>query len=606
MAMKKIIIAIAIMAACQSASFADEGVCTLSLERTRIAPGKQTQLFMIFAGAADMPVPALPFIAGLDVKYQKSMRQPVTVDGKTAEAFIHVYKVTALKAGTYRFGPLSFQYGGLTYTSTVVTLEVTRQAAAEDRLAPSADAVDLSKHIFLQFDMPRSQVFVNERLPLSVKLYSDWLDLEDVSVPDIASADLIVEGFTREPAKIVEMEGAQYAILEYRTSVIAATPGDYTLAPVKAAFFVAKRKRLPSGELPDLLNDNEIMYDKAIGSLDRLPLSLETGPIAFTARPLPSEGRPDGFKGAVGSFDLAVEAEPTRLGEGDALTLKLIVTGDGNYNTLTTIAVPPMAGFKYYEPQVIKTPASFTLQQTMRLMAPGATEIPAITFVFFDPSRGAYVSMTKDPIPLTITGFKKAAPGRDAAAPAAAKKEKTGGEELVTIKDAPGALGFFDPFFYLSGILFAVGAIPLLALLAAMLAKRRADFLASDVEYANWLEALKKSGPDISAIERALRAGEAKRFYDTVFGVMRDYLGMRLLIPAGGITEKTIDESLGDRIDDPAIIETIKGIFFDCHLARFTAVELDKRDMLKTRESVKKVIEYLNQRTYLITHGEKN
>lgn len=597
--MRKAIMVAALVIVSACAVRAEETAFTISLERAKVAPGKKTQLFMAFANAENMPVPELPFVSGLDIKYQKSLRQPIPAGGVERPGIVHVYKVIALKAGSYRFGPLSFEHAGTTYRSNVVTLEVTKEALVEERAAPGAEKPDLSRRIYLTYEIPRPQVYVNELIPLRVKLSSDWLDLEDVSVPDLTSTELIVEPFTREKAKIVEQDGQKFAILEYRTSVMAPTPGTYTLGPATAHFAVSRRKPLPSGAMPDLLNDNESVYERAIGAGERLVMDLTTGPITVTVAPLPQQGRPDGFKGAIGSFDFTMKAHPARLKEGDALTLTLEVTGQGNYKTVTSLPVPALEGFRSYEPQVTRTDSGVVVRQTMRFIGPGAREVPKATFSFFDPAAGAYRSISQGPLPLELELSKKpVAAAGVAAAPAAGKK--AAGEDLVAVKDRPGALRTFDPFFYISWPFAALGVVPFFALFCAVLVKRRMDFLAADVEYANWLRSSQHSSADLASIGRALRAGKTDAFYDTVFEVMRAYLGMRLLVPAGGITEKTVDDILGGRIEDPEIMAALRRIFFHCHLARFTSVELSKEDMKKTQKDVQAVISYLNDRTYLL------
>lgn len=599
--MRRYVIASCLLLLASTVSFAEETTFSLALERSRIAPGKQTQLTMTFTGTPDLPAPALPFIPGLETRYQKSERRPVGSDGASRETLVHTYRVIAMKAGTYRFGPLSFEHGGVVYTSNAVDLEVTKEAALAERAAVATEAkADLSRRIYLRLEYPRSRIYANERLPLSIKLMSDWLDLEDVTVPAVKSAELIVADYAKEKARIVENDGVKYAVLEYKTSVVAPTPGVFSLEPVRVKFFIAKRKRSASGELPDLLNDNEIFYDRVIGTGDRLSVELETEAVSLTVVPLPKEGRPYGFKGAVGSFQLAVGVEPAALKTGDATTLTLEVTGEGNFDTVTGIPIPSPEGFRPYEPQITRSPAALKIQQVFRLVDPSADEIPAVTFSFFDPATGAYASITRGPFPLTVQKAAKAA-GQPPAPPSAPQQAQKTGEELVTIKERPGPLEPSETGLYYGGaFLLALGALPLIALFGAIVVKRRMDFLASDVEYANWLRMLSCSASDLGRLRRARMTASPKEFYDAVFDIMREYLSVRLLIPAGGITERTIDELLGAKIGDATVLAAIRRVFFDCHLARFTSVELGMEDMKQTEKDVKSVFEYLNDMTYLL------
>lgn len=584
------------------AAFCDE-ICFLALDKDKVAPGKQVMLSLIVPGDPGMNEPEIPFVNGLTFKYQKTDKRTVEMRGKAVESTIYIYRVIAMKEGSYRIGPVSSEYKGTRYLSDTVTLEVSKKFLATREIIPEQEVKsDLGGHIYLVADMPDGKILVNQKIPLSIKLFSDWFDVEDISVSDISSTDLVVERFQKGQGGVITKDGIRYAVLEYKASILAPAPGAFNIEPVKVSLNLSKRRPSPSGQMPELLNDNEDFYDRILGPRDKMPLELFTKPIAIIAEGLPKKGRPDDFRGAIGSYDLKAEVSPVKLKEGDPLTVRLTVTGTGNFNTITGIDIPRVSGFKYFDPEIARGESSFVLTQTMRLTGPATPGFPAITFSFYDPAKGEYVSISKGPFPLELESLNKpsAPPVKAAFGTAGAGAGKPSPGELIPMKSSIGMRMLDFTRTYPGGILAAVISLPLLLLLISIVVKRRMDFLDEDIEYANWLRAAKRSPAAIEKAEGLCRAGRVKEFYDGVFGSLRDYLGLRLLVPSAGITERTISDMLDGKIEDPVILETINRIFSDCHIARFTSVRMDREDMERTLKDMKDVIEYFNRKTYLL------
>ena len=246
------------------------------------------------------------------------------------------------------------------------------------------------------------------------------------------------------------------------------------------------------------------------------------------------------------------------------------------------------------------------MEQTVKILSEDVGELPGILFSYFDPDRGEYVTISRGPFPIKIkaaepsrAGITAKERGRDQAG-LAIREDKKPKEALVEIRTHPGPIGRINPYLYSGPLPLATQLFPVLLILVSMIIKNRMNFLESDQEYASWLRMLNISAGYISRAGALLRRRRSKEFYDHVFLSMQNYLGARLMIHPEGITEKTVDEVLGGDIIDDAILGTIKKIFSDCHIARFTSNPMSDDDMRRTLDYMKKVIAYLNGRTYLL------
>src|SRR5690606_15887573 len=97
------------------------------------------------------------------------------------------------------------------------------------------------------------------------------------------------------------VDGRYYDIHEYRRFYVPLTAGERVLPPARAVYEV-DRGWMFAPQSYELVGDSVRVY----------------------VRPLPEEGRPASFTGAVGSYEVTASVDRTRLAEGDAATLTVV------------------------------------------------------------------------------------------------------------------------------------------------------------------------------------------------------------------------------------------------------------------------------------------
>jgi hypothetical protein len=126
---------------------------------------------------------------------------------------------------------------------------------------------------------------------------------------------------------------------------------------------------------------------------------LVSDPVALNVRPVPTEGQPAGFNGAIGVF----RSEPPSLGTdrlqvGQPVHLRLKFHGNGDL----TRFVPPNPPHSR-DWQIIPDPAPAT-GFTLIPLTDEIQATPAIPFCSFDPITATYVDLSVPPIPVSVTG----------------------------------------------------------------------------------------------------------------------------------------------------------------------------------------------------------
>jgi hypothetical protein len=133
-------------------------------------------------------------------------------------------------------------------------------------------------------------------------------------------------------------------------------------------------------------------------------------PVTVDVRPVPSNGQPPSFNGAVGRFRLQTSAVPNLLKVGDPLTLTVTVHGeqDSLLDTVRPIALQKQASldkdFKIHTdpPQVKTEQQSKTFTYTIRPRRADVRAVPAIEMAYYEPESGRFQVLHSDPIPIQV------------------------------------------------------------------------------------------------------------------------------------------------------------------------------------------------------------
>jgi hypothetical protein len=128
-------------------------------------------------------------------------------------------------------------------------------------------------------------------------------------------------------------------------------------------------------------------------------------------KPFPEQGRPKSFQGAVGNFRISAVLDKQAVKQNEPVTLKLVIEGEGNIETLNKPALPDVPEFKIYDAdtsaQLFKTGSVSGGRKTFEIvyipLKAGTLAIPALEFSFFDPAREAYRTERTPVFPLSVS-----------------------------------------------------------------------------------------------------------------------------------------------------------------------------------------------------------
>lgn len=553
---------------------------TAQIEPQSVRLGESAQLTVVINGSQSAD-PKVPEVDGLDIVPVGRQSSMQVINGVVAASVTHLYQVTPNRAGSFTIPPITAEGAGSTRS---IAIRVEKGPGGQTQRAPSqhrsqlpapeihsddAAAVDAKgRPAFLRVVLPKHELVVGELVPVEVKAYfRAGVSASLNGLPVLSSDAFTLNKLSDKPEQGREtIGGVDYTVVTWTTALSAVKAGDYPLnldLPVMVRVKEhGKRRRGGRGPFQDFFGDDfpfdDSFFDDFFGGLTEKPLTLHTDSAIIRIKALPVQGRPADFSGAVGKFDVSAGATGTTCAAGDPLTLKINITGEGNFDRVTTNGLPASADWKTYRPNARYEPADRsntsgmkTFEQSIIPAKSGAQEIPPVAFSYFDPGTGAYVTKRTNPIDVEIE--KGAAPSSIGTKPSHVSVEKGP-------KPNPDGLAPDEPLpaharSSLRPLVWTPWFIAVNALMAAVLAIGAAIRIlrargAGDPQRLQREAAKKALNDSLSAMDIALDAEDASRFFGAARRALQERLAAQWQIPAGKVTIPEIRARLNGRGED--------------------------------------------------------
>ncbi len=576
-----------------------------AVDRNRIAMNETIQLSLAFSGTQNVPAPDLPPLDGFEARYLGPSTRVSFMNGQIASSITHNYLLSPKKPGKFQLGPFSVGFHGNTYTSKKIEIEVTASGGSPAPAPPGRSpagggeesAAALGNQIMLTMQTRERRVYLNEIVPLTIKLYVNRLSVRDIQYPEFPHPGFSVEEFA-QPRQYQEVVGGiLYDVIEFDTKIFASRTGELALGPAAVRCnLVRPRAREQRSPLDDFFDHD--VFEDFFGRYQATPISLKSNELTVTAADLPAENRPADFAGAVGDFQFELEAGPREVKVGDPVTLKMKIRGEGNFNTVTCPPVAAGDDFKTYEAVVRQEDGAKVFEQVIMPKTDRIAEIPAVTFSFFDPAGKQYRTITRGPVPLKVLPADKEEPARvvESPAPAAPPREKESlGRDLIYLKESPGGRRRPGDYLFRNRYFLLAHLAALLVYVVVVIVYRRDRKLKTDVRYARRRRAPVKAKKGLARARKFLREDDAEKFYGAVFRTLQEYLGDRFHLPSAGITGRVVEETLRPKGIDGEILDGLNGIFRECDQARYASSACGREKMDHAYRALEQIIDRMER-----------
>ncbi len=428
-----------------------------------------------------------------------------------------------------------------------------------------------SEVAFLKLILPHEKLYAGQTVIGRVELYlrDDVQNLLRFQFTGTPAEGFNIEKMVQNQSTGARVGNRNYTIISAMLPLTAVKSGPLTLGPFAANVVVV---------LPSANERGNPLSQFGLGGEQR-QVSLASDQVSIQALPLPTENVPADFNGAIGSFSMNVTAGPTNLTVGDPITVHVQISGHGALNAVSLPAQNAWHDFKTFPPtSTVANSDQFgfqgikTFEQIVTPLNTDVHELPPFTFSFFNPDDGAYHTLTQPATPLgvhsagasplpTVAGNKSS----NAESPATP-------QDILPIKEDLGTLMPTGTPLIASPKFLAVQSLPVLALLAAFIWRKRADNLANNPRLRRQRAVAQLVRDGVNDLRTFAAENKSDEFFATLFRLLQEQLGERLDCPASAITENVIEEHPVLRGASKTTLEDLRELFQLCNQARYAPV----------------------------------
>jgi len=504
-----------------------------------------------------------------DTQSSRSSSFTVTINGRPVSrnrtTTRYLYRIVPQKEGPLRIPSVEVEVDGRKEVTRPLLLQVTKSVTT-----------DL---LFVELKSARKEVFVGEAVDVTLEVWLVPYAQKDYRM----SADNMwgmVDQQASSWGPFQEVIERRQARITYRAD---RRVGEDKQVRNCIVYEITQRVW---AERPGPLNAEDVRivvnYPLKIGRSNS-PLSMFDGPRVLQAQtivgrvteppvmvlPIPMEGRPPYYRGAVGAHTIAASAAPTEARVGDPITLTLVIRGPGRMETLQApllaslpdfssrfqVADDPLPGV------VAENQKRFT--QSVRALSDEVKEIPPIPFAYFDPHKREFVTVHSAAIPLKIQPAERMSATQIVQSGGASERASEGLTRSVHGIES----NYADPALLLGqqglrptpALAVVAGGCPLAYAACALLAHRRRR-LVSD-------QALRRRRSARRTAQRAIeQAGGAP---DALTDALLGYIADRFDLPAGGLTRQEAIAQLRQAAAPADCVRGIDEVLAECESAQF-------------------------------------
>lgn len=528
---------------------AQNATFTASASATTVSIGEQFEVTFTLSGtdaqgAKNFQAPKFdPFVVISGPNQSTSMEW---INGQVSATLSYSYTLYARSTGTFTIPSATIEYKGTQLRTTPLKITVTQSQTKKPSQTQSENTVDVGDNLFVRAFVDKTRVKVGEQLTLTYKLYFRV----SLSGYDLIKAPAY-EGFWSEEFEIPKqppihtevINGKQYRVATIKkTALFATQPGRLKIAPLEIRCAVQVQSKRRSRDPFDAF-----FNDPFFQQVQTVPMDFQSNALTVTVDPLPVN-TPSGFSGGIGKYSFQASIDKHNVSAGDAITLRISVSGAGNIE-LVTLPKPILpADIEAYEPKLSESLSrdgdvirgKKTAEYLLIPRNAGQRFIEPLKFVYFDLQQNAFVTQMSPRFELTIK------PGKTVASGSASAIDKEAvrllGEDIrfikLTAKDFRQHNETQSPFIFL--VLFVV---PPLVFAGTWFYQKRREKLYGDMPRLLFETAGREAQRRLKKARQLFEAGNAESYNAEILTALTEYLLHKLrMTPSEFSQERAIEE----------------------------------------------------------------
>ncbi|WCO01879.1 BatD family protein [Psychroserpens ponticola] len=514
------------------------------------------------------------------------------LNGKRSYKKTYSYFLAPKKRGTLKIRQATIEIDNEVYKTQLVSVKVT---AAVKRPNDPDDAENVaSDNIHLVAEVSKANPYLNEAITVVYKLYvsqstgvSNWREIDNPRYNDFWSQNINIKGLKIQNGSYNGDDNYRYVILR-KTVLYPQKTGELEIEPLSLDVTVevpTKRRDFFGGRLMTQVNKR-----------------VSAGSRTINVKPLPNNGKPDDFSGAVGDFKFNVITSKTELNASESLQARVEVTGNGNLKLFELPNLQLPNSLEVYEPEHnenVKTNlngmyGSISDNYTIVPQYKGKYPIPSVEFSYFDPSTESYKTVSSGEIVINVLEGPVNTTNSDnniASVDNGKQNVVSTGDQFAFVKTDANLKPINSSYFFKSSTFWTSLLLPFLAIPLALVYRKKKEERNADVFGNRIRKADKLAKRYLSEAKKVL--GQKEAFYIALEKALHNYLKAKLHIETTDFSKEKIEILLTERQVNRESIQEFINILEHCELARYTPIT--NVEMQKDYENAAKTISIIDK-----------
>ena len=415
---------------------AEEVGVSANLDKRSVQVGEEVRLSIHVTGQSmNLQAPRLSQLDGFETYYTGRASHISIINGVSSTNVEFNYTLIPQRTGRFTLSPIEVRAGQSVFKTEPLEIEVlggqnqapVMQAPSQRVMTPSSipppgtqsvfqDQAPVvppgtDDNIFVQALVDRKTLYQNQQVLLTYSLYTRYDTRYEGFDKEPETSGFWIEEFPMGrdvPRETVRTNGKRYIKADVKKLALFPTaPGNYTIQPGSLKVSIREEPQ-GSNAFDEFFSDS--FFTGGAFFARRQDRLLTPPPIQLVVKPLPESGKPASFQGAVGIFRLSATIDKDKVKQNEPVTLKMVIEGEGNIETITRPKIPELTGFKTYDADtnsklfqtenVIGGTKSFEIVFIPK--EEGNSFVPPLEFSFFDPRQEKYVTLKTPNFPIQV------------------------------------------------------------------------------------------------------------------------------------------------------------------------------------------------------------
>ncbi len=519
------------------------------------------------------------------------------INGKVSQnvSVSYSFILYAKAKGSYTIDPATCVVDGKKYKSRAVSIEVDGESASAQAVTGGASATespDLVKvdddQLFIDVFIDKKKVYQGEQILLTHKIFT-LVPVSNLSVDKLSSypgfwSINLLDNNQQLNQYNQTVNGKDYIVADLkREALFAQKTGTLEIPPMELSC-VAK---IPTNKKRGASNDpffdsffNDPFFNNAYRSIEK---KLFTKTLSVEVLPLPTQGKPENFSGAVGDFSISSNIDQKQVKTNEAVTVKYTVRGDGNIDLIPDLAVHFPADFEVYDPKVSTNTSKSNsgvsgykiYEYTLIPRSAGTYDIPSVQFNYFNPKTKRYENKSTDAYQIQVEKGDLATSSNMTFAGDSKEDIRYLGQDIRYLVAYPYKLQLIGSSFFGSLLFYILLFLPIVLVVLIVIIWRKEIKKRSNEGLMKNKQATKLAKKRLKKANDFLKAGNDQEFYVELSQALWGYIADKFNIPLSVLSIDTVNDYLSEKKVKPDLIQEFTNTLNDCEYARFAPGDKD-------------------------------